>query len=526
MNYKTFEKALFVDGNYLIVRNTNEIIATHNIDNKLTLKFIVDELFYVDGKELVSYIKINKFKEIFKEDINPERIIRYLDRLVNNTYYEYEIEQDYLRKWYYVGYNGENKHVVFPSIYDGKDITGISEIENNNIESIEIENGIEIIKYKAFINCENLKKVKFGEAIKKISYDSFNTKIVECEVENSMIYLNDWLIDVIDNGMDDYIIRKGTLGIADRLFDEKIFIKFITFPNSLKYFDEYIESSKIQCIKYQGTIEEFKKLDEYGLLSKKYEILTEDFEKEETDKFTFYKDKSKNIYSVSMKKDALYGDVDLQKELPNYVIKSLANRGFAECKEITSINLPDTIERIGNECFEGCGFLFKVKLPKYLEIINAETFKDCTVLKEIELPDELIGIGYSAFFKCKNLKLEKLPEKLTYIERRAFSRCNNMNKISLNENLNYVGPEVFASCKYLIEIIFNSKIQRIGQGFAYNCVNLEKVYLPYGLTKIYDSAFERCENLKEVHTRMTEKEWGKVINKGLDIKNIDLKFID
>ena len=47
-------------------------------------------------------------------------------------------------------------------------------------------------------------------------------------------------------------------------------------------------------------------------------------------------------------------------------------------------------------------------------------------------------------------------------------------------------------------------------------------YHSYGLTKIYDSAFERCENLKEVHTRMTENEWGKVINKGLESVRPDL----
>ena len=58
-----------------------------------------------------------------------------------------------------------------------------------------------------------------------------------------------------------------------------------------------------------------------------------------------------------------------------YAVTAVADRAFYGCKELESVELPDSVEDIGGFVFCDCENLSKVKLPAGLTKINTFTFK-------------------------------------------------------------------------------------------------------------------------------------------------------
>lgn len=119
--------------------------------------------------------------------------------------------------------------------------------------------------------------------------------------------------------------------------------------------------------------------------------------------------------------------VDLPSELDGYLVTSLGNKAFYDCKDIVAIQMPKTIKSIGDFAFSKC---------KKLELIP--------------LPSELVSIGESAFEECDNLTSITIPEKLTSIGKRSFAICKNFTSITfLNSNIS-IGEDAFYDCKNLV----------------------------------------------------------------------------
>ena len=70
-------------------------------------------------------------------------------------------------------------------------------------------------------------------------------------------------------------------------------------------------------------------------------------------------------------------------------VKTIGERAFASCKELKSLNLGESVEKIGYEAFYGCG-LDTVFLPKSLRAVGMKAFN--TVLS-VEIPPTLEIIG-------------------------------------------------------------------------------------------------------------------------------------
>ena len=63
---------------------------------------------------------------------------------------------------------------------------------------------------------------------------------------------------------------------------------------------------------------------------------------------------------------------------------------------IESIDLPDTVVKIGSEAFSSCSKLKSVKIPKQVTRIENDTFKYCSSLSSIQLPSGIEYIGYDS----------------------------------------------------------------------------------------------------------------------------------
>lgn len=141
---------------------------------------------------------------------------------------------------------------------------------------------------------------------------------------------------------------------------------------------------------------------------------------------------------------------------------------------LTSVQLPDSLQSIGDYAFYDCSQLNKIILPSDLEKIGRRAFSYCTSITELALPDSCPELGESAFASCRNLWSVYVPEGQEQLGDNLFANCKGLRVISLPESLTIINDCAFAGCTGLI---------------------IET--LPAGLTYIGDYAFEDCRGIHE-----------------------------
>ncbi len=70
---------------------------------------------------------------------------------------------------------------------------------------------------------------------------------------------------------------------------------------------------------------------------------------------------------------------------------------FAENSNITRIEIPAGVTRIGNSAFNGCSSLASIEIPTSVTSIGNSAFSGCSSLTSIEIPAGVTGIGDYAF---------------------------------------------------------------------------------------------------------------------------------
>jgi hypothetical protein len=89
---------------------------------------------------------------------------------------------------------------------------------------------------------------------------------------------------------------------------------------------------------------------------------------------------------------------------------------FADCPNLLSVVVPDTVTTVGESAFAGCTGLLSAIIGKYVEKpratrsatnvstqIQASAFADCTNLETVIIGNNVTSIGESAFAGCTSL---------------------------------------------------------------------------------------------------------------------------
>lgn len=96
--------------------------------------------------------------------------------------------------------------------------------------------------------------------------------------------------------------------------------------------------------------------------------------------------------------------------------------------DMTDLELPDSLQKIGNQAFMGCEKLKKVELPSGISEISKACFSGCKSLEEVVIPEELTAIRKDAFKGCQRLKQLIVPEKLMIWEN-PIAKCPALKKV-------------------------------------------------------------------------------------------------
>ena len=165
----------------------------------------------------------------------------------------------------------------------------------------------------------------------------------------------------------------------------------------------------------------------------------------------------------------------------NYAVTSMADDAFADCNQLTSIVLPQTLRNLGKNAFLRCTNLTSCIIP------------DSTI---IEIP-------FEAFWKAGLIEF-RVPEGVIYIEQRSFEQMPNLQRVHLANSVKSVSPWAFYILDALQEPIYNDSM------FVLMPMNYQGAYtIPTGIQAICSSAFYGCGKI----TKLTIPEGVKYIGR-------------
>ena len=188
-------------------------------------------------------------------------------------------------------------------------------------------------------------------------------------------------------------------------------------------------------------------------------------------------------------------------------ITSISPYSFKNCKNLTSIDIPETVKGIGGRAFEGCESLKSIRLPSSLSFIQDRAFLGCKNLTSIDIPETVKWIERGAFAYCKSLTSIDIPETVKEIGEWAFAGCENLQSIKLPRSLSYsyIQNCAFKDCKNLTSIVIPKNVKEIGEWAFAGCESLKSVDIVNKNISIEESAFTGCKSLSSITYQESDK---------------------
>ena len=197
-------------------------------------------------------------------------------------------------------------------------------------------------------------------------------------------------------------------------------------------------------------------------------------------------------------------------------VSSIPKYCCAGLKNLTTVEMCDSVRLIGEHAFNGCSSMTDLQLSANLSTINSYAFRDCWSLHELELPDHLNRIDLGAFQNCSGLRELVLPDSVTFINMTAFAYCSRLRTVHYSAGMTTVPARVFQNCQALEEIDIPEGVILIAISAFQDCSSLAVVRLPHSLVPegnqynpntIGQDAFNGCTALTDVYYNGTLTEW-------------------
>jgi len=155
--------------------------------------------------------------------------------------------------------------------------------------------------------------------------------------------------------------------------------------------------------------------------------------------FTFEKDDYGDYEVVSY--DGSDEDIVIPASVHGVPVTGIRDGAFSfyDCKDMTSVVIPDGIYSLPDYLFYDCTELSSVSLPSTLREIGEGTFENCDSLASFTFPDGITSIGNGAFYDCDALEELTIPECVTDIGNGAFMNCDGLSTVTVN--VRYISDE-------------------------------------------------------------------------------------
>lgn len=188
------------------------------------------------------------------------------------------------------------------------------------------------------------------------------------------------------------------------------------------------------------------------------------------------------------------GDVD-------YAVISIGYESFKDCFYLTSVTIPNSVDKIDHSAFISCSKLTSVTIPNSVSFIGNFAFAYCPKLTSVIIPYSVTKIFDKAFYECTGLKKSAYPSGLDKPFPKGYSIEYPREGAIFEDGFIY-GPEkktiYFAPLSFEGEYVIPNSVTKIDYGAFCYCSGLTSVTIPNSVTRIEMSAFKSCSGLTSV----------------------------
>ncbi len=162
---------------------------------------------------------------------------------------------------------------------------------------------------------------------------------------------------------------------------------------------------------------------------------------------------------------------------------------------ITTVIIPEGVEKIGPYAFANLTALKTVVLPSTLKTISQGAFYGCNSLTTVKGLENVKFINQGAFYGC-NIKTDLSLDNAVAIADYAFAYNEKLDEVKLSKNTQSIGAYAFAGCKDLRDLTIKADYVKFGQYAFSDCESLKEVSVNSAV--IPAGAFSGCKKLKNV----------------------------
>lgn len=405
----------------------------------------------------------------------------------------------------------------------------------DNLETIEIPNGVKYIGSNSFANCKKLSEITIPSTVTSIYNNAFSgcnslqtIKGYKGSYAETFAKNNGFIFESNGNVKETLQLRNA---YCEWQYKEHSKVNIgCTSNKDGYYYTTYVEKGssapKYDANKIDGTVKANNQI---------YANVT-DLPEEEVDIYVFVTDDDGNHISVRITPNygnrpekplattfpvkvgenivaTLEGDTltltgsgatyDYDASWDDMDDSYVGNQWLDEetIVKIKKIVLGDGITQIGNFAFAGCTNLQEIVFPqKNLKKIKENVFYGCSSLKEFIVPEGVESLGDSSLYGCSSIEKISFPSTLKEIPcfSNGFEGLPKLKSVVLAEGIEKIADGAFCHHKNLKTIILPSTLKEIGE-YSFDYSGFVEITLPSNLRKVTRRAFEGDTNLKYVN---------------------------
>ncbi len=409
----------------------------------------------------------------------------------------------------------------------------------SKIKSIIIPSSTISIGENVFVNCSNLADITVLDHL-ELRENMFYGCDKLVQKENGVFYVGKWVIGC-DKTVTDVELREGTIGIGSGAFSDCNNLVSVEFSNSTKIIGEsafagcdaltsvtmssqttiignnaFGSCSALKTITLPNSVTSIGNYAFGGCSSLSNLTIPNSVVNIGTNAFV----DCNQLFSEE--EGIIYVDkwvIDCDESITAVILRpdtvGFANSAFEDCKQLTSIIIPDGFISIGADVFYQCDSLTNIVLPESVVSIGDRSFWGCSNLVSITMPKGLVSIGLSAFYDCSSLADITIPSSVKNIGEYAFKGCDQL--LQEEDGLFYVDKWLVDSDTVAPTLTLRPDTVGIADSAFYSTYyyykDLISITMPSSVASIGKYAFCHCENLTSITFCGSMEQWG-AIEKG------------
>ncbi len=391
-----------------------------------------------------------------------------------------------------------------------------------SIESVVFGANVDTVGNYLFRNAVNLKSVKFNEALTKLGSNTFEG-VMSIESLEQIDFAN---ITALGNyafknsGIKTAYIDEAMMArLGNYTFQECQFLESVEFAEGITETKTYTfnKATALKSVKLPSTL---TTINNYAFQETAIEAITIPASVTLIDSTAFKG--CANLSSVIFEEGSQLSEIDTY--------------AFQNTTALESIQLPDSLLKLGNYAFRGSGIksleipdsvttlgtylvaesaVSTVKFPAGIATIPNYAFYGCLNLKSFEIPESVTKLGSYTFAKS-GIESITIPEGMNMGVSNIFMDCVNLKEVNLPENVldGKLNSRTFEGCISLEKVNIPKNVTTLPGDFFLGCAGLKEFVIPEYITTLNYSVFEGCTGIKEIFIPLTVTSVGNYVFEG------------